>query len=69
MTDNRVLQLKEARSRMPINSQDIAFADCLLAHIELQNPVNKRAWFWIDELARRYPPPQVEHLGAQLEKL
>ena len=62
MTDQRIAALQAALPQM--KEQDRGFADCLLAHLELANSLTAREWFWVGELARRYPPP----VAVQLER-
>lgn len=64
MTDQRITALQEALPRM--SDQDRAFGECLLGHLELQNSLTEREWFWMGELARRYPPPVAVQLEGNL---
>lgn len=60
MVDTRIAALEEARHRMDGEHQ--TFADCLLGQLEFKNGLTEREWFWVGELARRYPPPQAIQL-------
>ncbi len=64
MTDDRITALQESLPRM--EDEHATFARCLLGQVELRNALTEREWFWVSELARRYPPPVAVQLEGNL---